>query len=122
MQIEILNEILTSFDLLKREKGWDDEGAEPVNHRAYSRALELILWLSNRIENLECPWISLCPDGTIDLEFRNGKEFRLLINVTATRISLYGDNYKNDDIVNLAFDNIPNEDLLTWTKRNIVNK
>ncbi len=96
---ELLKEIENSFRYLSYEKSWDDEGAEPMNLKAYCRAMELLFRMNNEIGEIQTPHIGLCSDGSIDIEFSKWGSVILLINITDKYISWFGDDL-DGNIVN----------------------
>ncbi len=118
---ELLEEIRNSFNLLSYEKSWDDEGAEPMNMKAYFRALEFICRVVNEVGAIKTPAINLCRDGSLDIAFHNDKlSTILLINVTDKSISWYGDD--GTDIVNHTQEEpFVNLQLFNFIKKNLQN-
>lgn len=113
---EILQEIKNSFRLLSLEKGWDEGSAEPMNHKAYSRALEFVFKLINTVGETECPEINLCSDGSVDVSFRSNNKSSLLINFKEETIIWYGDDGNDGEKINHKQTELYNEDLFNWIK------
>lgn len=99
--------------ILSLEKSWDDEGAYPVNKKAYTRTNEFLFKLINDIGEFEMPSINLCNDGSVDLSFDKGKT-RLLINISENRIGWYGDLGNNEDSIKHSQVELYNKDLFDW--------
>ena len=87
--LEIIKTISLSQDYLLLSDNWDEEGALPLNIKAYTNGLETIFKIINNIGITVAPFITLCRDGSIDILYRkNGS--KLLINSSSRRISWYG--------------------------------
>ncbi len=88
----ILDEIKNAFDYLDYKEHWDDENAKPINEKCFVEAINFLLYyLNNKIEIVD-PEINPCPNGTIDISFRNEKnKARLLINFREDEFAWYGD-------------------------------
>jgi hypothetical protein len=96
--LAILEKIRKSFEILKLEDDWDDDGAMKANLNVFNKAMVFIHLLIAKVDNLSVPEIDLCRDGSIDFDFRN-KDYRLLVNVQVDHISCYGDNGDNGNVI-----------------------
>lgn len=113
----IFKEIRKSFDLFSKQENWDDDGALAINEKAYSRSIEFLMRLINKIgNNIQKPMISLCNDGSIDICWREEKIIRLLVNVGENKFCWYGDNYDTDITEGKQIE-CYNEDLEKWIEK-----
>ncbi|MBI2057166.1 hypothetical protein HYT91_02835 [Candidatus Pacearchaeota archaeon] len=96
----IFNTIEKSKSLLNLKENWDDEGAKPVNLKAWENSLNFLADYSKEIYRknkiiINAPEISACGEGSIDLDFRI--PYTLLINIKKEKEKIiagyYGDNY-----------------------------
>jgi hypothetical protein len=116
--IKLLEKIKKSFDLLKLEDDWDDDGAAKPNLKAFNNAMIFLHLLGSKIENVCVPDINPTRNGSIDIQFRNGRH-RLLVNIDSNGASCYGDDGNNNDVIkspDVLFDNI-----YEWCKKYMVN-
>ena len=85
---------------------WDNNGAKAINPKIRNRATQFLLDYASFTENIfniviEEPMIGACPDGSIDLSWRN-ETARMLINIRNTEIGkayFYGDEYDDKNSI-----------------------
>ena len=96
----VLEQISKSFLLLNLREGWDGTDSQPINRHLYVKALTFLFnqlsFITYKDIDTKGFKISPCPDGTIELKFKDDN-FQLLIKVTKENISWLGDNNPGGD-------------------------
>jgi len=111
--------------MLSRKFGWDDDEALPMNKLTYQRVKN---WINNNISSdIISPRVSLCPDGSVDLDWYKD-DYSLLLNIEnkkSLEIHYYGCKWlergtaKNTEKVeSILLDKETDEKLINFLKKN----
>ncbi len=122
-----LNKVSEFFNL---EKGWDDEDADPLDPRAYNRAMAFMHYLLVQNPKLKMPSISMMSHGGLSIFWSaDNKETdpSLLIDVHTDKICWYGDEKSGEENSTQSKDETDSlqlfhPELIKWINKNLTEK
>lgn len=111
--------------LLELLPNWDDEGAESIHESTWIRAANFLRKTANRVANagsivFPVPTLKPCPDGSIDLHWKNDL-FELLLNIPPISRSagdFYGESRDGLTVKGSFQPEIHNQGIVCWLLSN----